>query len=95
MRDEAIRREYGSLEPSQEMTVRWLTVLEPQLPKADIKDLKLNFFDGVKKDRILAEQLPQFAPEYSQVSYENTKRLERVIGTTHIGKDSPLTVADR
>lgn len=77
------------------MTVRWLTVLEPQLPKADIKDLKLNFFDSVKKDMILAEQLPQFAPEYSQISYENTKSLERVIGTTHIDKDSPLSAADR
>jgi hypothetical protein len=37
------------------MTVRWLTVLEPILPKADIKDLKLAVFDkAMNKDLVSA-----------------------------------------
>jgi hypothetical protein len=36
------------------MTVRWLHVLEPTLPKADIKDLKLAAFEGLMKEDLIS-----------------------------------------
>jgi hypothetical protein len=38
------------------MTIRWLTAMEPVLPKADIKDLRVAAFEGTKnKEMILAK----------------------------------------
>ena len=73
--------------PMEEMTRRWQMQIERMLPAIDLQDIS-------QEGNPYNEQLRQFAPEYSQSSYETMLKEEFAIGDYIRLKNSTIKVTE-